>query len=329
LPGGRSGVKKMSGVLMQQHPVFCNASSKATAFISLILVLLAFTSGTILMRLSEEEISPIATVFDRVLIGTLIFGFVNGLGATVFPPSDDRPVQAENTFSRDFWLLLAIAILFITFQNLWSWSLTQTTVAISNLLMSMKPLFTCLFAWIIWRQQFEQKFIIGMIIVIVGASAIGIEDMQIATGKVRGDLAALLAAFLEAVYMLIVEKLRSKLNATTILLWCCSLGTIFSFPILLFTQDRLFPVSVRGWVFVISLTIIGQVLGHGLLAYSLKKLSSGFVALVLLLQPVLTAIASWGVFGERLSLFDWVAFFLIMLGLYLAVSSQSTKTNSI
>ncbi|NEP85736.1 MAG: EamA family transporter [Okeania sp. SIO2C2] len=81
--------------------------------------------------------------------------------------------------------------------------------------------------------------------------------------------------------------------------------------------------SVNGWVFVISLAIVGQVLGQGLLAYSLKKFSSGFVALVLLLESILVAIAAWAIFGEALTLFDSVAFFAILLGLYLAVSSQS------
>ena len=120
-----------------------------------------------------------------------------------------------------------------------------------------------------------------------------------------------------------VEKLRNKFASTTIIPWCCALGTLLSLPILFFSEDRLFPYSVKGWVFVISLAIVGQVLGQGLLAYSLKKFSSGFVALVLLLESILVAIAGWAIFGEALTLFDWVAFFAILLGLYLAVSSQS------
>lgn len=112
------------------------------------------------------------------------------------------------------------------------------------------------------------------------------------------------------------------------MLWCCGLGTLLILPILLFSEDRIFPYSVRGWVFVISLAIVCQVLGQGLLAYSLKKFSSGFVSLVLLLESILVAIAAWVIFGERLSLFDLGAFLAILLGLYLAVSSESTIKES-
>ncbi len=162
-----------------------------------------------------------------------------------------------------------------------------------------------------------------MIIAIGGTCAIGLEDLQIATSKLQGDMAAFLAAICGAAYLLSVEKLRTKFAPTTIILWCCGLSTLLSLPILVFFQDRLFPYSVSGWVFVISLAIVCQILGQGLLVYSLKKFSSGFVALVLLLESILVAIAAWVIFGETLTLFDWVAFLAILLGLYLAISSQS------
>ncbi|MGB3512269.1 MAG: DMT family transporter [Microcoleaceae cyanobacterium] len=171
-------------------------------------------------------------------------------------------------------------------------------------------------------------FIIISQLICFSERSIGIDDLQIGINKVQGDMAAFLAAILEATYLLTIEKLRTKINSTTIMLWCCGLGTLLSLPIFLFTEDRLFPYSVNGWVFVISLTIVDQVLGQGLLAYSLKKFSSGVVALALLLEPVLVAIAAWGIFGERLSLFDWAALFVILLGLYLAISSQPTQINT-
>ena len=75
---------------------------------------------------------------------------------------------------------------------------------------------------------------------------------------------------------------------------------------------------------MISLAVICQALGQVLVAYSLNNLSSGFVALFLILDPVLTAIEAWVIFSEKLILLDWIAFFLVLLGIYLALSSQSS-----
>ncbi|NEQ36913.1 MAG: DMT family transporter [Okeania sp. SIO3I5] len=297
------------------------------AIASLCVGVLAYSSGSIFIRLCEAEITPYGTVFDRVAFGTIAFGFWKGVNTLNNRGNNEKPIQ-EKLDSRDIWLLVAMAALFLAFQGLWAWSVSQTDLAISTVLASIKPIFTCLLAWLLWGQRFGNKFLIGMIIAIVGASAIGLDDLQIGTNKIQGDIAAFLVAILEAAYLLAIEKLRTKIDSTTIMLWCCGIGTLLSLPIFLLTEDRLFPSSVNGWIFVTALVLIDQVLGQGLLAYSLKKFSSGVVALVLLLEPVLVAIAAWVVFGEKLSLFDWVALFVILFGLFLAVSSQPTKSNT-
>ncbi len=295
------------------------------AIASLCLGVLAYSSGSIFIRLCEAEITPYGTVFDRVAFGTIAFWFWKGVNALNNRANNEKPIQ-EKLDGGDIWLLVAMAALFLAFQGLWAWSVSQTALAISTVLASIKPIFTCLLAWLLWGQRFGNKFLIGMIIAIAGASAIGLDDLQIGNNKIQGDIAAFLVAILEAAYLLVIEKLRTKIDSTTIMLWCCGIGTLLSLPILLLTEDRVFPYSVNGWIFVTALVLIDQVLGQGLLAYSLKKFSSGVVALVLLLEPVLVAIAAWVVFGEKLSLFDWVALFVILFGLFLAVSSQPTKT---
>jgi drug/metabolite transporter (DMT)-like permease len=52
-------------------------------------------------------------------------------------------------------------------------------------------------------------------------------------------------------------------------------------------------------------------------------LSSGFVALFLLLEPVITAILAGVLFSETLSLFNWFAFSVVLAGIYLGKSSGS------
>lgn len=293
------------------------------AIASLAIGLLAYSSAPIFIRLSEGEISSNATVFDRLAIATVVLGLWKGLNALLYRLDDQKPEAGEFDISRDFWLLPAMAIFYVGLQVLWSWSLTQTTVAFSTALLSLKPLFTCLFAWIVWNQRFDKNFLIGIVIAICGAGVIGLSDLQVGTNKIEGDIAALLAGIFEAGYLLVVEKLRTKLSATTIMLWCCFFGTLFSLPICLFAKDRLFPYSASGLMFIISLALVSQVLGQVLIAYSLKIFPSASIAIVLLLESIMAGLAAWLIFGERLSLFDWIALLMILLGLYLALSSQS------
>ena len=221
--------------------------------------------------------------------------------------------------------MLALGLTDLGFQSLWAWSITQTSIAISTILHNLSPLFTTLIAWLFFDQRFDSRFLKGMVIAIAGMFVIGIEDIQIAASdKIVGDLAALFSAVFYAGYLLIIEKLRTQLSATQILMWSSLTGAILILPILIVTGDQLFPDSWIGWLAVICLAIICQALGQGLVTYSLNTLSAGFVALFLILDPVLTVIEAWIIFSETLSLWDWIALVLVLLGIYLALSSQSS-----
>ncbi len=65
------------------------------ALASLFVALLAMSSSGIFVRLSEGEISSNATVFDRVAIATIVFGFWNGLNAVRHRMNDRKPVALE------------------------------------------------------------------------------------------------------------------------------------------------------------------------------------------------------------------------------------------
>jgi drug/metabolite transporter (DMT)-like permease len=84
-----------------------------------------------------------------------------------------------------------------------------------------------------------------------------------------------------------------------------------------------FPTSWQGWLIVISLAGVCQILGQGMLVRSLNELSSEFVALFLLLEPVLAGVGAWALFSEQLSLLNLVAFAIALVGVYLSLSSPS------
>lgn len=293
------------------------------ALASLLVGVVAISFGSILIKLSEAELSPNAIVFNRFWLASVVLALWHGYKTIRQRLSGDQPVEQQSYTSQDLWLLLSAGISWAAALVFVAWSLTQTSVTISSVLHNLAPIFTSLGAWLLFRQGMKRQFLIGMFIAIGGAIAIEIEDLQIATGKVQGGLAAIISAVFLSAYLLIVEKLRTKFTPTTIQLWICAIAALVIFPILLFTQDQLFPLSVNGWLNVISLALICQVLGHGLLTYSLARFDSVVVSLVHLLEPVFSSIFAFVVFGERLSFSNWVGFAVVLIGLYLAVESQS------
>jgi drug/metabolite transporter (DMT)-like permease len=296
------------------------------ALATLCIALLAISFAPIFIRFSELELTAQATVFNRFAIFAVVFGFGRVLSRQVAraqAPLLTEAIAPEPISTKEWILLFGVGGISIFSLGLWATSLEYTSVAKSMLLNNLTPIFTTLGGWLFLKQRFDRRFLAGMAIALVGAIAMGFEDLNGADGFLLGDFCALLSAVFLGTYLLMVEQLRSRFDATTILLWRCVVGSGVLLPILLITQQPLFAEIPKTWFAVIGLGIICEGFGQRLLADSMDVLSSSFISLLLLLEPIVSAILAWFIFHEQLSPITWVGFAVILSGIYLANSSQS------
>jgi len=289
---------------------------KAIAAIALSLIILAI--APIFIKLLEGEIGTNATIFNRLWGAAIIFGFWSGLSRIKSQKSN----SSKETRKKDYLLLLLAGFLFWASQTSWAWSLPRTSVAISELLHNFTPIFVILGGWLVGRQRFNIQFLLGTALSIIGSCLIGIEHLSHSSDRIQGDLAALLSAAFLGGYMLVGETLCYKLSTVTIMFWVCTAGTVFSIPVLLIAGMQSFPESVQGWIFAVSL-ILTMVLGQGFFLYGVEPLGASLAAVLFLLLPAITEIAAWLVFSEILSYLDWGAMAIVLLGVYLAISTRS------
>jgi drug/metabolite transporter (DMT)-like permease len=302
--------------------------SKSRALIFLTIALVALSLTAIFIKISVREISVNATLFNRLWLATLIFGAWSGLKQARTQVSEVQPVPQQGYEIRDIVLLLAVGIVHLLGRFCWTWSLTQTSAANANVLGSLTPIFTTLGGWLLFNQNFDRRFLIGMALAVVGASSLGLSDLLESTNSLTGDAVALTSSLFYAANFLIIEQIGQKFSVTTVLVWRCLIGTLLMIPLVLLFEEQIFPISWSGWVAVICLAAICEALGHGLVVYSLKHFSSGFVALFLLLDPVIVAILAWLIFSETLSFFNLLGLALILEGIYLAKTGKGSDKAS-
>ncbi len=295
--------------------------SNLTPILTLCAALLAVSFAPIFIRFSETELGANGTVFNRMFIFVIFFGIG---GAIRNKRSAPQEVRKQETITTQQWILLVVVgIISVTTLVLWAISLQYTSVAKSMLLNNLTPVFTCLGGWLFFNTRFDKKFIIGMLIALSGAIALGLEDLHGAEGHLIGDIYALLSAVFLGGYFLVVEQLRNRFCAMTILLWRCAIGSVLLIPIVLLTEGQLFPTTWLPWLAVIGLGIISEGFGQRLLADCMDKLSSSFISLFLLLEPIVSAILAWVIFAESLSPTTGLGFVVVLTGIYLAQSSKS------
>lgn len=300
---------------------------------------MAFAS--IFVVIAERELTPIATVFNRLLISAIGFGIWNLLQlltkqqamaqheAILHTDSLHLLVESktlenkERSTPADLALLAIAGLCFAASLSSSAWSLTQTSVANSALLNNMMPIFTTLGAWLFLAQRFSRKFLLGLLVAIVGVITIGIQDLHITGNQIIGDGAALLAAILLAVTLLSLEHLRAKFSTPTLMMGMSLTGSLAILPVLLLAQFSLFPTSWTSGLAVLGLALISQIIGHGLLTYSLKQFSSGLVSVSMLAIPMIATVLAMLLFAQHLSLLNGIAFLIVLLGIYLAVSAPT------
>ncbi|WP_107666334.1 DMT family transporter [Cyanothece sp. BG0011] len=295
-------------------------------FVTLGIALISISFAPIFIRLSEVELGANGTVFNRLCIFFMVFGLAQTIRQRFYSP---ETISIESALTPTHWLLLLlVGLMSIASLGLWAISLQYTSVANCMLLNNMTPIFTSLTAWLLFKKQFDTKFIFGMILALSGAIFLGLEDLQGTNGHLIGDFYALLSAVFLGMYFLIVEQLRSRFSATTILLWRCGIGSFLLLPFVLLTEGKLFPHTWQTWLAVIGLGIISEGLGQRLLAYSLDQFSSSFIAMFLLLEPIVSAMLAWLIFAEGLTSITGLGFLIILTGIYLAQSSESAVHES-
>jgi drug/metabolite transporter (DMT)-like permease len=141
----------------------------------------------------------------------------------------------------------------------------------------------------------------ALILALGGAALLMSSSYELSPKNFTGDLLTLVAGLLYGGYLIFVERARTELQPLPLLL----LATLFGVPLLLAISfglgERIWP---HDWTPLIIFALSSQVIGQGLLVYSIGTLPPLVVGLALLTQPVISATIGWLAYGEGLSAAD-------------------------
>ncbi len=294
------------------------ASIPTDAWGALVGSILCISITPVFFRLGENEMSFSTTAFNRYWIASLAFLLIK--------PFFSRNQEAVPSLlsTRRIGLLVADGIILAVGLIFWAWSLEQTSIANSTLMHNLVPLFTVLGGWLAFGQKFARRFLVGMFVAIIGATVLESQSLLSLEFGIEfwGDAAALLSAVFFGIHPLIIERLRQQLDPVTIMTWSSVTSSFVLVILLVITGESFFPTSAVGWIAVVELALVGQMLGIGLWAYCLKKISAAFASLLALVIPSLSAIEGWIIFSEELTLLTLISFVIVVSGMYLAISSR-------
>src|SRR5215207_8232391 len=276
-------------------------------FVALLAGGCAIAFAPIFVRLSDA--GPVASAFWRTALAAPL------LWAWAFHVRAGEPAKGSVPFSA----LLAAGLFFALDLGVWHWSIVWTSVANSTLLANLAPIFVTLAGWLLWKRQVTRLFLFGMVTAIAGMFILVGPNFSVGGTRLAGDALGALTGAFYAGYMLAIKVARDAGTSTARLMaWSTTITALALLPVALVSPQPMLPAGASGWLVLVGLALVTQILGQGLIAYAFAHLPASLSSVSLLIQPVVATLAAWMLFGEAVSLAQVAGGAIVLAGIWLA-----------
>jgi drug/metabolite transporter (DMT)-like permease len=292
------------------------ASMSRAAFLCLLAGGCAIAFAPILVRLSDT--GPVASAFWRTaLAAPLLWAWIAVIPAPA--RSQESPGAARGWIPASAAMTVLAGIFFALDLGVWHWSIVWTSVANSTLLANLAPIFVTLAGWLLWRQKVNATFLAGMFVAIAGMFVLVGPNFAIGGTRLLGDALGALTAVFYAGYMLAIKAARDAQAPTARLMaWSTTITAAALLPVALLSPQPVLPAGAGGWLVLLALAVVTQILGQGLIAYAFAHLPASLSSVSLLIQPVVATLAAWAIFGEAVGAAQVVGGAIVLGGIWLA-----------
>lgn len=279
------------------------------AFLCLLAGGCAIAFAPIFVRLSDT--GPLASAFWRCALAVPV------LWATAVIPAQagSQPKRARAT---SLMMLLA-GLFFACDLGVWHFSILYTSVANSTVLANLAPIFVTLAGWVFWKRGVTKVFLLGMLLSIAGMFVLVGPNFASGGRPLLGDALGALTAVFYAGYFLTIKVARDAGASTARLMaWSTTITALVLLPIAIAAPQPFLASNATGWLVLLGLAMVSQVLGQGLIAYAFAHLPASLSSVSLLIQPVMAALFAWLLFHEAIGIAQWIGGAMVLGGIYLA-----------
>lgn len=257
-------------------------------------------------------------------VATLIFW--RNLGGSLFTiPFALRHKEFRNSPGIR-WAMASGVILAVHFVGFFL-AMRWTTVAAGTALVASQPIFTAIYVKFAGG-HIPSKAWLGMFISFIGVALVAGIDLTLSLQSFYGDMAALIAGSLSALYMYVGAKAQRELETSTYTAVCYFFCAMAALPMVFFTGARLFHFTLREWLLVLALIFGAQFLGHTMFNSVLKRVSPAVVSLIVFFEvPVGSILALWWLHQRPpLGIIPGIALILIGCAM-VVVRTRDTSSN--
>jgi len=202
-----------------------------------------------------------------------------------------------------------------------TYGLTMVESTLAAVIVSTIPLFAPMLAFVILREKIGLSNIIGIVVSLVGVFFVIYEPGGGFRVNPLGVALLFLAVFAAICYATVLRKIPTYYSNMSVIFYQSSLGLLFFIPTFFLTgysSISTLKVSAESLTALLMLSVFASVIAFVLFAGAVRKVGVTRTNVFVNLIPVFTAILSWVILDELLTVSKWIGIFIVVIGLFVS-----------
>lgn len=285
---------------------------------AVMLSMIIWSFSFIWFKIANQYYKPITIVFIRLVIAVVIL--------TLYLAITYKFVKIRRSDRKKFFLLALFEPFFYFIGE--SHGLTYVSSTTGSVIISTIPVVATIGAWLFFRERLKLVNYAGIVLSFIGIIIFIIEPNGTLSLNPKG-LALLGFAVISAVgYNLTLNKLVGTYSPVYIVHVQNVIGAMLFLPLFLIFDFRSFLNSahiIKSFIPIIELAFFASCGAFVLFAYSVRQMGVSKANVFSNSIPVLTALFSFLLFGDKLSLQNIIGMLIVVAGLFLSQADGRRK----
>jgi len=284
-------------------------------YTSIVLAMFFWSFSFIWTRVAIHSFHPMTLITLRLVIASaLLFIVLKSIG------------RLQRLHRKDFkwFILLAFFEPFMYYVGE-TYGLTTVASTLASVIVSTIPLFAPVLAFIVLREKISRGNILGIIVSLVGVFFVIYEPNVGFNANPLGIALLFLAVFAAICYATVLRKIPPCYSTMNVIFYQSLLGLIFFIPTFFltdFTTIQTINVSRESLLALGMLSVFASVIAFVLFAGAVRQVGVTRTNVFVNLIPVFTAILSWFILDEMLTMSKWIGILIVVTGLFVSQAGK-------
>ena len=278
---------------------------------AIVLAMIFWSVSFIWTRVAILSFHPVTLITLRLLLASLLLYLVS---------------KAFGKFQRlrredvKWFVMLAFFEPFMYYLGE-TYGLTMVESTLASVIVSTIPLFAPVLAYFLLREKIGWTNILGILVSLGGVFFVIYEPGGGFTANPWGVALLFLAVFSAICYATTLRKISTHYSTLNVIFYQSIIGLMFFIPTFLIVDlstIQTIHVTQQALGALLMLSVFASVIAFVLFAGAVRKVGVTRTNIFVNLIPVFTAILSWIILDEILTLSKWIGILIVVIGLFVS-----------